>query len=81
MAENPTLTDEEQDKENSPPLPITPLSERPIQTPVLMRSRPFGTETENVPEYVFTKLFEIKFCTLTVYVFQNRLFLSCFSLS
>ena len=31
MAEKPILMDEEQVAENSPPLPTTPLSERPIQ--------------------------------------------------
>ena len=37
-AENPVLVDEEQDNENSPHLPTIPVSERPNQPPVLMRS-------------------------------------------
>ena len=52
LSENPTLIYEGQDKEKSPPgtpPPTTPFSERPIQPPVLMRSHPFGTRTENVP--------------------------------
>ena len=43
MAENPTLFDEEEDKENCPSLPTTPVSERPSEHPVLMNNRPFGT--------------------------------------
>ena len=38
MAEIPILIDEEQDKENSPPIPATPVSDGPFQTPVLMRN-------------------------------------------
>ena len=48
MAEKQLLIDEEKDKENSPPIPTTPMSERRTQPPVLMRSRPFGTKIENV---------------------------------
>ena len=59
MAENPILIDEEQDKENSPPPRATTLvSERPTQPPVLIRSRPFGTKIENVPDYVHKTSFE-----------------------
>ena len=59
MAENPILIDKEQDKENSPPPhPATPVSERPTQPPVLMRSHPFGIRIENVPDYVYRKMFE-----------------------
>ena len=59
MAENSILVDEKQDKENSPPPhPITPVSKRPSQPPVMMRSRPFGTRIENVPDYVYRILFE-----------------------
>ena len=43
VAENPTLIDEEQVKENSPPLPTIPVSERPTQPSELMRSCLFGT--------------------------------------
>ena len=51
MAENPILIDEKQVKENSPlTLPTTPVSERPTQPPMLMRSRPFGTTIEDVQD-------------------------------
>ena len=49
-AENPILFNEEEDKENSPPTTTTPVSERPTQPPALLRSRPFGTRKENVPD-------------------------------
>ena len=54
MAENLNLIHEKKDTESSPPLthPTTPVSERPTQSLVLMRSRPFGTRTENVPDYL-----------------------------
>ena len=52
LAENPILTEKEQDKENSPPLPTTPVSERPTLPLVLMTSCPYGTRIENVPDYV-----------------------------
>ena len=48
-AENPILHDEEEDKENSPP--TTTVSERPTRHPALLRSRPFRTRIENVPDY------------------------------
>ena len=47
-AENPFLLDEEEDKENSSP--TTPVSERPTRPSVLLRSRPFGTRIEKVPD-------------------------------
>ena len=88
IAENPFLIDEEQDKDNSPPPPppplshpTTPVSERPTQPPVLMRCCPFGTRIENVPEYVPRILFEKKLVIVTVYVFQCKLYLTCFNLS
>ena len=57
MAENAIPINKEQDKKNSPspPLPTTPVSQRPTQPPVLMRSRQF--RSENVPDYVFRNLF------------------------
>ena len=59
MAENPILIDEEQDKENSPPPhPTTPVSEKPTQPPVLMRSRPFRTTIDNDPDHVYKNLSE-----------------------
>ena len=47
MAENLIPIGEEQNKENSPPptYPTTPVSERPTQQPVVMRSGPFGTRS------------------------------------
>ena len=55
--ENPIVLDEEQDKRNSPP-PTTPESLRPTEPPRLQRSRPFGARIENVPDYVYRKLFQ-----------------------
>ena len=59
-AENPILIEEEQDKEKSPPRPhpTTPVSERPTQPPVLMRSCPIGTRFENFPDYIYRNLFK-----------------------
>ena len=59
MAENPILIVEEQDNENSlPPHPTNPVSERPTQLLLLMRSRTVGTKIENVPDFVCRTLFE-----------------------
>ena len=55
--ENPIMLDEEEDKENAPPT-TTPESVRPTEPPRLQRSRPFGTRIENVPDYVYRKLFQ-----------------------
>ena len=58
IVENPTLIDEQQDKENSPPPhPTTPVSERPTQPPVLMRNRQVGKTIENDPDYLYRNLF------------------------
>ena len=57
-AKNPFLIDEEQDKENFFPLWTPPVSERPTQLPVLMKSRPSRTRIENFPDYVYEKIFE-----------------------
>ena len=54
--ENPIALNEEQVKENAPP-PTTPESVRPTETHRLQRSRAFGVRMENVPDYVFRKLF------------------------
>ena len=54
--ENPIALDEEEDKENAPPA-STPESVRPTEPPRLQRSRDFGARMENVPDYVFRKLF------------------------
>ena len=56
--ENPIVLDEEQDKENSPPIPSTPESVRPTEPPRLQRSRPFVARIENVPDYVSRNLFQ-----------------------
>ena len=56
--ENPIVLDEEEDKENSAPTTTTPVSERPTEPPRLLRSRPFGTRIENVPDYVYRNLFK-----------------------
>ena len=57
-AANPIIVDDEEDKENSAPTTTTtPESERPTQTPRLLRSRPFGTRLENVPDSVYRSLF------------------------
>ena len=56
-AANPIIVNDEEDKENSAPTTSTPESERPTEPPRLMRSRPFGTRLENVPESVYGTLF------------------------
>ena len=56
--ENPIVLDEEPDKENCPPTPSTPESVRPTEPPRLQRSPPFGARIENVPDYVYRKLFQ-----------------------
>ena len=62
LGENPIFIDEEQDMENSPPNPLTPVTtavfERPTQSPVLMRSHPFATTIENVPDYIYRNWFK-----------------------
>ena len=55
--ENPIVLDDEKDKENAPPPPTTHESVRPTEPPMLQRKRAFGARTENVPDYVFRKLF------------------------
>ena len=70
MADNPILSDEQQDKEYSPPpppLPTTPVSERPTQPLVRIRSRPFGTRSKNVPDCVYRALFESFMIVLCMY--------------
>ena len=56
-AENPIVLDEEQDKENSPPA-STPESTKPTEPPRLERNRAVGARIENVPDYVYRKLFQ-----------------------
>ena len=54
--ENPIVLDEEEDKEKT--APSTPVSERPNETPRLLRIRAFGARIENVTDYVFWSLFQ-----------------------
>ena len=56
-ATNPIIVDDEEDKENSAPTTTTPESERPTEPPRLLRSRPFGTRLESVPDSVYRTLF------------------------
>ena len=58
MAESPILIDEKQDKKNTPPLPNSPVSGRPTQILLLLRSRAFGTRIESVSDKVNRNLFE-----------------------
>ena len=53
--ENLIVLDEQEDKENAPS--STPESVRPMEPPRLQKSRAFRARTENVPDYVFRKLF------------------------
>ena len=57
-AENTILLDEEENKGNSSPPPTTPVSERPTRPLALLRSRPFETRIEVVPDYVNRNLFQ-----------------------
>ena len=56
-AANPIIVDDEEDKEKSAPSTTTPESDRPTEPPRLLRSRPFGTRMENVPDSVNRTLF------------------------
>ena len=56
--ENPIVLDEEEDKGNSPPAPSTPVSIRPTEPPRLQRSRVVGARIENVPHFVYRKVFQ-----------------------
>ena len=70
--ENPMVLDKEEDKENSPP-PSTQESERPNEPPRLLRSRPFGTRLQSVPDSVHRTLFRYilyVFVFDTMYVFR-----------
>ena len=53
--ENPIVLDEEGDEENTP---TTPESARPTEPPRLQRNCAFGARVENVPDYVYRKLFQ-----------------------
>ena len=54
---NTIIVDDGEDKENSALTTTTPESERPTETPRLLRSRPFGTRLENVTDSVYRTLF------------------------
>ena len=56
-AAKPIIVDDEDDKENSAPTTSISKSERPTEPPRLLRSRPFGTRLENVPESVYRTLY------------------------
>ena len=56
-AANPIIFDDEEDNQNSAPTTSTPESERPTETPRLLRSHPFGTRLEIVPECVYRTAF------------------------
>ena len=58
--ENLIVLDEGENKENAPPPPSTPESVRPTEPPreePPQRSHALGARMENVPNYVFRKLF------------------------
>ena len=55
-SENRIVLDKEEDKENSHLK--TPVSERPTETPSLLRIGPLGKQIENLPELVYTTPFE-----------------------
>ena len=69
LAKNRILIEEEQDKKNFLPLPSFPVSERPTQPLTVMRSHPFGTRIQNVPDFYCYKFVWIVFINVTVYVF------------
>ena len=58
-ANNPKLVDDEEDNENSAPTTTTTTTEsqRATEAPRLLRSPPFGTRLEKVPESVYRTLF------------------------
>ena len=56
--ENPIVLDEEEDKENAAPPPSKPESVRRTEHLRLQRNCAFGARKENVPDYVFTNLFQ-----------------------
>ena len=69
IGEKPIQLDE--DKENSAPhLRTTSVSETPIQTPVLMRSRPFEAGIVKASGYVYRKVLE-QFLVLLCMLFNT----------
>ena len=55
--ETPMVLDEEEDKEKSPPAPLTRVPVGPMEPPRRHRFRAFGARLENVPDYVYRNLF------------------------
>ena len=58
-AANPITVDDEEDKEKS--APTTTTTTKTFETPRLLRSRPFGTRLENLPDSVYRFLFRSGF--------------------
>ena len=57
-AANPVIVDDEEDNETSATTRTTPEFEPPTESPPrLLRSRPFVTRLENVPDSVYRTLF------------------------
>ena len=54
-AEKPILLNEDEEKS----LPTTPVSKKPTRPPALLRNRPFGAATENVPDCVYRNLLQL----------------------
>ena len=55
-SENPIVLVEEGGEKNSPSK--TPVTDRPNEPPMLLRSRPFGGRIEKKPEFVYSNNFE-----------------------
>ena len=72
-AENPIPVDEEEDKENSVPLPTTPISERPNQPTVLMRSRSFEQNWERSRLCLSTSVWKIWFYRFCVCIIRKKI--------
>ena len=53
---NPSLLDDEEDKEKLPP--SFPVPKRPNRPAALLRSRTFGTRNKKVPDFIYSTLFQ-----------------------
>ena len=58
LAQNPVLTEKEEDWKNCPPHPSRPVCQQPKESPRLLRTHSFGPRIETVPIFVSEKLFE-----------------------
>ena len=67
--ENPTVLDEEEDKENSP-LPSTPEPLRPTEPPRLQRSRPCGARKKSFLIIFIENCFNKYYCVLIKIIFD-----------